>query len=74
MCENNSFEVVFLIIWGFWGGKIVDDEFFKFLLELVGYNVWYEFKINYNNDYFEIERYFEWKKWIINLENLSGKI
>lgn len=73
MCENNSFEAVLPTTRGPWGGKTVDDEFFKFLSELVGHNVWHEFKTNHNNDHLEIAKYFERKKRIINPENLSGK-
>lgn len=73
MCENNSFEALLPTTRGPWGGKTVDDEFFKFLSELVGHNVWHEFKTNHNNDHLEIARYFERKKRIINPENLSGK-
>lgn len=73
MCENNSFEAVLPTTRGPWGGKAVDDEFFKFLSELVGHSVWHEFKTNHKIEHLEMARYFERKKRIINPENLSGK-
>lgn len=64
--ENDSFEAVLPTTRGPWGGKTVDDEFLKFLSELVGQNVWHKFKTNHSHEYLEITRDFEVKKRTIN--------
>lgn len=60
-CEDNTLEEV-LVSGGPWGGKAVDDQFIKFLSELVEEKVWEEFKKNNMEDYLEITRSFETKK------------
>lgn len=51
---------------GAWGGKAVNDQFIKFLLELVGEEVWDNFKMECMDDYLEITISFETKKQTIN--------
>lgn len=55
-------EEVFLVIVGFWGGNFVDDQFMKFLIELLGKWVFEDFKRKYMKDYVDIKRCFEVKK------------
>lgn len=74
ICEDNNFKAVFPTVKGPWGGKAVNDEFLKFLSELVGQNVWHEFKMTHMEDYFEIERSFEVKKQRSIPDNWLGKI
>lgn len=52
---------VFLVIVGFWGGNVVDDQFMKFLIELIGNRVLKEFKLKYMEDYRDMKICFEEK-------------
>lgn len=70
-CENNTLEEVIPASGGPWGGKAVDDQFIKFLSELVGENVLEEFKRENVEDYLEITRSFDRKKRTIK-PNLNG--
>jgi len=47
---------------GPWGGKSVDQSYYKFLEDLVGPDVWESFKANHLNDKLDMERSFETKK------------
>lgn len=62
--ENNILEEVIIICIGLWGGKFVDDQFEKFLLELVEEKVWEIFKRKYIDDFFKIMKNFEINKCI----------
>uniref|UniRef100_K1Q1C0 Heat shock 70 kDa protein 12A n=1 Tax=Magallana gigas TaxID=29159 RepID=K1Q1C0_MAGGI len=61
-CEDNTLEEVLPASGGPWGGKAVDDQFIKFLSELVEEKVWENFKSEHMEDYLEITRSFETKK------------
>nr|XP_034300194.1 heat shock 70 kDa protein 12A [Crassostrea gigas] len=61
-CEDSTLEEVLPASGGPWGGKAVDDQFIKFLSELVEEKVWEEFKKKNMEDYLEITRSFETKK------------
>lgn len=47
---------------GPWGGTRVDEEFIKFLLKLVGADVFTEFKNSFRSEYLELMRILEIKK------------
>lgn len=70
-CEDNTLEEVLPASGGPWGGKAVDDQFKKFLSELVEETVWEKFKRENMEDYLEITRSFETKKRTIK-PNKSG--
>lgn len=71
-CEDNTLEEVLVSGWPS-GGKAVDDQFIKFLSELVGRDAWYNFKMECIEEYLEITRSFETKKLTINPDK-SGNI
>lgn len=60
--EDNTLKEVLPAKGGPWGGKSVDDQFIKFLSELVEEKVWENFKREHMEDYLEITRAFETKK------------
>ena len=47
---------------GAWGGVGINDEFLKFMVKLFGQEIFNEFKREYMNQYFELERKFESEK------------
>ncbi|XP_052675299.1 heat shock 70 kDa protein 12A-like [Crassostrea angulata] len=61
-CEDNTLEEVLPASGGPWGGKAVDDQFIKFLSELVEEKVWENFKSEHMEDYLDITWCFETKK------------
>lgn len=70
-CENNTLEEVLPASEGPWGEKAVDDQFIKFLSELVEEKVWEEFKKENMDEYLDILRRLETMK--ISIEpNKSG--
>lgn len=71
-CEDNTLDEVIPTSRGPWGGKSVDDQFIKFLSELVGKNVWEEFKTEHEEDYLELIESFQMHKRLIK-PNISGK-
>lgn len=62
--KNSILGEVIIICIGLWGGKFVDDQFEKFLLELVEEKVWKIFKRKYIDDFFKIMKDFEINKCI----------
>lgn len=62
MDEDNILGKVIIVCIGLWGGKLVDDQFEKFLLELVKEKVWENFKRKYIDDFFKIMKDFEINK------------
>lgn len=71
-CENNTLEEVLPASEGPWGGKAVNDQFIKFLSELVGEKVWEEFKKEYTEDYLNILRSLEIIKKTIKSDMSRG--
>lgn len=74
ICEDAYFQAVIPTIRRPWGGKTVNDEFLKFLSELVGERAWQEFKMNHMEEYLKITRAFEAKKRTLNPEKVDQKI
>jgi hypothetical protein len=56
---------------GPWGGKSIDDAFYKFLLEICGRNVMEELKTTGLEDYLDLFREFETKKRSIRPKQTS---
>lgn len=71
--EDNILEEVITARTGPWGGKSADDQFEKFLSELVEEKVWENFKRKHTDDYLKIMRNFETNKRTIK-PNKSGNI
>ncbi|XP_065932603.1 heat shock 70 kDa protein 12A-like [Magallana gigas] len=60
-CEDNTLDEVLPTRVGPWSAKSVDDQFIKFLSELVKEKIWEEFKTEYMEDYLEFTRTLETK-------------
>lgn len=71
--ENNIVEEVITTCTGPWGGKSVDDQFEKFLSELVEEKVWETFKRKHTDDFLKIMKNFETNKHTFQ-PNTSGSI
>lgn len=71
--EDTILEEVITARTGPWGGKSVDDQFEKFLSEMVEEKVWENFKRKHTDDYLRIMRNFEINKRTIR-PNKSGNI
>lgn len=59
---------------GPWGGRNINEAFFAFITELLGKNVFDEFKKNHIDDYLEVEREFETKKRAFTSESGAVKM
>ncbi|XP_062582261.1 heat shock 70 kDa protein 12A-like [Saccostrea cucullata] len=75
-CEDNTLEEVLPASGGPWGGKSVDDQFMKFLSELMGESVMADLKKKHMEDHLEILRTFETKKRTIkpNKEGVTNMV
>lgn len=73
ICEDNYFEAVLPTIKSQWGGTTVDDEFFKFLSELVEPIVWSIFKYALDKEFFKLTRSFETTKQRSKPDHWSGE-
>lgn len=71
--KNNILGEVITTCTGPWGGKSVDDQFEKFLSELVEEKVWKTFKRKHTDDFFKIMKDFETNKRTFQ-PNKSGNI
>lgn len=71
--KDNMTEEVITTCTGPWGGKSVDDQFEKFLSELVEEKVWETFKRKHTDDFFKIMKNFETTKRTFQ-PNKSGNI
>lgn len=73
-CRGGKLKEIHRPMGGPWGGRNINEAFFAFITELLGKNVFDEFKKNHIDDYLEVEREFETKKRAFTSESGAVKM